>query len=249
MCEGNLALCVGVRGEESWTLDGDDPSSRASALFELLLVDSDLLMECRDEVDRTDPDERSFSCDLCSRDFTYVAWLDEADFLLILDLSSLRDPDLETPETADFVVSSPLFLLSAETSVSGGVGGLEPFFDVDDFLGSSADFDLRSSSPKSVGSGVRGFDFRRSVTSSRLMTASLLWALLKVGYGIDIRCLSSDILDMSAATSLVEPFLSLGSSWSLSRSLSLSLLRWRLVEASLPSTPSLLRDVDDLEDR
>lgn len=66
--EGNLAVWVGVRGEESWTLDGEDPSSRDSTLLELDLAESDLLTECRDELDLTEPDERSLSCDLCSRD-------------------------------------------------------------------------------------------------------------------------------------------------------------------------------------
>lgn len=122
---------------------------------------------------------------------TYVAWLDVPERRLTLDdRSSLCDFDLETPETESLSVSfSFLFtslpgaedrLLSSVTSVSGGLGGVEVFL-TEPLRELFEDFVRRSSSPASVGSGVTGASRLDGERSSRLMTASLLCALLKEG--------------------------------------------------------------------
>lgn len=216
-----------------------------------LRLDPERLAEWREELDVLDSLVLSFSVDLCFADLTNVAWLDEADLRLTLDLSSLCDRDRETFEEAALpeLSSRESFpgaeerRLSPDISVSGGVGGLDDFFDVEPFLDTSSAFRLRSSSPPSVGSGVRGFSVLVGDKSSLLMTASLLCALLNDGYGNDTRLPAS--VDFEGDPSLPAPT-------SLLPSFSLLLLRCFLDEddTSDPSPPSpatLLRD--DLEDR
>lgn len=120
----------------------------------------------------------------------YVAWLEVRDLELTFDSPTWGEPDLE--RSPDVGVSVPSLIIvspfccpadaffSLDMSVSGGVGGRDDLF-VEDLRGSSADFDLRASSPPtSVVSGVKGFD-ARAERSSLLRIASLLCALLKEG--------------------------------------------------------------------
>lgn len=152
---------------------------------------------------------------------TKVAWLETPDRLLTLDVSSLCDRDLETPDVDGLIsVGEPsrltafagteARLLSPDISVSGGLGGRDDFFDVEPLRDPSADLDRESSaSPKSVGSGVNGASLLDGERSSRLITASLLCALLNEGYGNDTRFPLRVDLEGDAATSLTEPILSL----------------------------------------
>lgn len=130
-----------------------------------------------------------------------------------------------------------LRFLSAERSVSGGVGGRSSLgAGVLLLSGLSVDVDLLMVEPRSVASGVIGSLFRRAdplpERSSRLWPRilSLLWALLKLGYGkLTLLPLSPgiDVLENSGTSSVMDEDLGSGSrsrsrSFSLSFSLSLS---------------------------
>lgn len=175
-------------------MDGDESASRDSG--SLLSRFEDRFAERREELDARES-ERCKSCDFLVKALTNVAWLDDRDLSLTRDFSSRSEAAREIPEALDLglggsssTLSSPSRFLSAERSVSGGVGGREDFLDAEGSAVRSADFDRSfffSSSPPvpppiSVVSGVKGIDERRlEDTSSRLTTASLLCALLKEG--------------------------------------------------------------------
>jgi len=158
--------CVGVLGDESRGLGDDEFLSRGSRSLVLRTQDG-RPVERRDEPEARESD-RSCSCMIFCETLTYVAWLDAMDFWLTFDLSSWREPCGEMPEVLDLglikssstslaslsVVStslscplsqvstcSPSTLLSADTSVSGGVGGRADFLDLDDLRVKSDNLD------------------------------------------------------------------------------------------------------------
>jgi hypothetical protein len=73
-----------------------------------------------------------------------------------------------------------VLLRSGSVVVRGGLGGTAPWLWLLVGCRKSGESFPRLSLPKSVGSGVYG-EVRRLMLSSRLPTASLLWALEKVG--------------------------------------------------------------------
>lgn len=88
-------------------------------------------------------------------------------------------------------------------SVSGGVGGREAFFELEDLRSEgvgSAGFGFWSD-PRSVWSGVSGSDFL--ATSSGLWKASLLCALLKDEYGLEMRSVMLNVDAPSSASGSV----------------------------------------------
>lgn len=137
-------------------------------------------------------------------DCVSVASLDTLETLESFDLASDRDLDIRfellesdrsgawSPSFTDTGVPD-LLLLESDRSVSGGLGGRSSFSFRDsfrreeDFRGAereSTDFDrLLSLLPRSVPSGVSG-SVRVEEISSLLYMRSLLWTLLKVGYGM-----------------------------------------------------------------
>lgn len=151
-------------------------------------------------------------------DLTYVAWLEEPERRLTFERSSLWDLDLETPDTDSLSESFAFFLtslpgaedrlLSSDISVSGGLGGVDAFL-TEPLRELPEDFVRRSSSPASVGSGVTGASRLDGERSSRLITASLLCALLKEGYGSETRLALMADLGVPVRISLVEPARSL----------------------------------------
>jgi hypothetical protein len=207
-------------------LEGEDSASFTSTRL-MLLFDADLCSDSRLKLEARE-DDRTFSWDLLVGVLTYVAWLEVLDFELTLEASrTCGEPVLDGPDvleagpgvslsTSSSLAASVAPFLCPETSVSGGVGGRDVFL-VDDLRGISADFDRRASSPPtSVVSGVRGFDLREA-RSSLLRTASLLWALLNEGYGMEMRVLPSEVREALTARSLVEEARSRGSSGSFGR--------------------------------
>jgi hypothetical protein len=225
-CEGNWGAWVGVFGEESWALEGDDSVSIGSGPLRLRCEDERRL-ECRDS-------ERSFSSVRWAA-LTYVAWLDVPDLRLILDPSSAREADLDKPEDLDFdrtgssSLSLSVVLFMPVKSVSGGVGGrwsLTGSCGVSDRSAAgeadlrrsdSADLSRGLSVDESAGSGVFILEPCKLPRSSRLATASLLCALLKVGYANDVRSRSIVEWLMPAVKSLIESARSFSPSPSLCR--------------------------------
>lgn len=132
-------------------------------------------------------------------DWTKVAWLEVLDFKDILDLSSALEVGLELVDRRDrglspsLSLNEPALVRFSSKLVSGGLGGRSLLREEDLRAVKSADRDrFISSDPISVASGVGGpVVVRRPAadavaveeTSSLLSrpTASLLWALLKLG--------------------------------------------------------------------
>lgn len=160
------------------------------------------------------------------------------DFIESLEWSSLSFVgDRLTPEVRELGLSSSassgtllilegVAFLCCDTSVSGGLGGLPSLGTVAPW-GARCSTDLVftfSSSPTSVDSGVYGLfpSFVCSLTSSLLFTASLLNALLKLGYGRLLREVdpgAEAVRESSGTRSAID----VDGSESLSFSLSLSL--------------------------
>lgn len=123
---------MGVLGEESWALDGDESTCSGSGLLFLTLrVDDDRLDEVWREAEldeRDSTEERSLSWILLVGERISVAALVEERRLTLDAFSSVawREADLESVD----LLSSTARFLAAETSVSGGVGGRTAFLDV-----------------------------------------------------------------------------------------------------------------------
>lgn len=195
---GKDGCCVGVFGDESETLGGDESSSAPP---------------CSGGLDpRSDPEPLEDDDLLppsggrrCSRDvaapslcgfFTYVAWLDtdlvlKRDLLSVLDAAPDNDDTLDLGRSVRDLVESGVAdraFCCEVSSVSGGVGGRERFFELElelFFLSSgderSSDLDRLEFEPRSVCRGVRGSVFAvvagaaaDTLKSSRLITDSLL---------------------------------------------------------------------------
>lgn len=260
-------MAVGVFGEDSCTDSGESSASKLGILDDFVEVD---LLGATEVVDDWTPAVlTSLRLEMVSSvtctsgggftvdDLIYVAWLDVLDLMDNFDFSSCRESDRETPDVLDLGRSEPSDrslkladllgrFFALDRSVSGGLGGRSSLRD--DLLlssESSADLDRRLlSEPRSVGSGVNISPWRAEPPrSSRLWTASLLCALLKLGYGRLTLLPVIEVLVSSGIRSLVEEALSF-----FARSLSFSsLVRCRRWEEDTDDSPS--NSVLDLGDR
>jgi hypothetical protein len=206
---GNCGVCVGVLGDESWADSGDEYVSKGGGLLAessgcACFGATDVRLESPDEAFASRPSP--IGCDsppsvvgfgnFSLGDFRAVLAFEALDFVDTLDLTSFVRPNQEFLDTGlgSISLSSCSFdfrlgvaFLSCENSVSGGLGGLASLvtFPLRGVI-LSTDFDRNfSSDPTSVDSGVYRFGlFLNGVPKSSLLTtASLLCALLKLGYG------------------------------------------------------------------
>lgn len=194
---GNCGVCVGVLGDESCAESGEEEVSRTGGWPLLGATDvafespRDLVFPCSSSAAK--PSSLVFDV------LTVVLIFEPLDFTDTLDLSSFSFfvlPDSEFLELIRDSVSSSscnfdmrlgVAFFCWENSVSGGLGGLPSFaaFAAATGVTLSTNFDLCFSEPRSVDSGVYGsaLSFTGDPKSSLLFTASLLCALLKLGYG------------------------------------------------------------------
>jgi hypothetical protein len=201
----NWGVWVGVLGDESWADSGEESVSNGGGCFTgtswFFLGATDVTLESTPEPIpesriRTSSEEYSpFLGDLMAvlvRDpFDFDDTFDDLSSLFsFFDVDLLKEEFLElglpcsSRSSWSFDIREGVPFLCWETSVSGGLGG-RPSLVVCWGVECSADFDLAFSSvPTSVDSGVIGLAcFADNLTSSLLLTASLLCALLKDGYG------------------------------------------------------------------